>query len=276
MHWDNSRDDWYRNAYEVYTTLGGYPEVITAYFGQKQESFIQSVKKKTLRLVSDELKLHQDGMDDKVMSGRFFRYLVSYIMTEKRGKNFVKGFSEFISNRSESSALKTKEVKNCLSWFIDVGVIDVCDMYNFVIKMNDAACRMYFRDLGILYDVLQSSSVKQSDKAGIVAENFVFKTLNENFDVVPKFGVYNDGKIDFVFCQNGIVYGIEVENGKNMGKTAMKLLQSHKIDKLIYFNGNTDGGVTGDIITLPIWASTVCKYDFVGTRTKPLHRLHAF
>lgn len=279
LHWNNTRDDWYSNAYSVYASLGGYPEVIKSYFEQivTQSVYdireILKVKRKILRLVSDELKVHLTSIDDKIMSANFFQYIVSYMLTEKTGKSFIKEFSEYISKNADSFALKSKDVKRCLSWFIECGIIDACDKYDFVTKIQSSIERVYFRDIGILYDILQSSYAHDSDKVGIIAENFVFKTLNENFDGVPQFGVYNTGEIDFVFRKNDIVYGIEVKSGKNIGKTAAKLLNDHKVDKIINFKGNTGGGVADDIITLPIWAAAICQYDFVKTKKNEMQQL---
>ena len=131
---------------------------------------------------------------------------------------------------------------------------------------DDTGARAYFRDMGILYDVLKSSRFSLRDQQGFITENFVFKTLNENFNSVPQFGLYKQGELDFVFLKDGIFYGIEVKHGKNSGKTAIDLLNYKKIDKLIYFKGNTGAGVRENIITLPIWAAAVCKYDFVKSK----------
>lgn len=271
LSWDSSHDDWFQNAYLNYSMLGGYPEVVAA---AVQNNFsldaVTPVKDKIFRLVSDELKSQFINIEDKVMSGKFFKYVISYLIREKTGKSLVKGLTDFISGESGTFSLREKEVKRYISWLLECGILDLCDVHDFVTNYDDTGARVYFRDMGVLYDVLKNSRFPIKDQQGFISENFVFKTLNENFDSVPQFGLYNQGELDFVFLKGGIFYGIEVKHGKNSGKTAMNLLKNKKIQKLLYFKGNTGAGVKEDIITLPIWAAAVCKYDFVKPNEMPV------
>lgn len=264
LHWDNSRDDWFRNVYSNYIVLGGYPEVLTVALQNHYDwNAITPVKGKILRLISDELKSQFHNIEDKIMSGKFFKYVISYLIREKTGKSLVKGLTNFISEQAGTFSLKEKEVKKCISWLLECGVLDFCDVHDFVTNYDDTGARVYFRDMGVLWDVLKTSRFPLKDQQGFLTENFVFKTLNEKFDSTPQFGLYNQNELDFVFLKEGVFYGIEVKHGKNSGNTALKLLHNKKIDKLIYFKGDTGGGVAENIITLPVWAAAVCNYDFV-------------
>lgn len=264
LNWDDQHDAWFSKAYLNYTILGGYPEVVTtAVESGNDKSAIGVAKDKIQRLISDELKYQFEAIEDKILLRQFMGYVLEYLLHEKVGRHYVKDLTSYVADRSGEFSLKTKEIKRCISWLLECGVLDTCDVHDFVTKRNDVGARIYFRDIGILHDLLDSVIVDNSTKAGFLTENFVFKTLNERFRQVPKFGLYNQGEIDFVVFRQGVCYGVEVKHGKNSGNTAIKLLQDRKIDKLIYFKGNAGSGVDNNTITLPVWAAAVCKYDFV-------------
>ena len=110
----------------------------------------------------------------------------------------------------------------------------------------------------------ESPTLDDATKKGILAENFVFKTLNER-KIRPMFGIYNSGELDFyAVASEGdasrVRYGIEVKSGRGKEKTITKLLSEKKIDKAIFFKGRTLGGVEENMITLPLWCSSVFSY----------------
>lgn len=168
--------------------------------------------------------------------------------------------------KSQFDTIEGKEVKRCISWLLEYGVLDFCDVHDFAAKQSSTGPRVYFRDIGILNDVLNNFNFPPKGRFDFVAENFVFKTLNENFNYISQFGVYNK-ELNFLFSRNGISYGIVVNHDKNPGKTATRLLEGGKINKLIYFTDDTTGTVN-KVITLPIWAAAVCKYDFMIEKEK--------
>jgi len=263
LDWDSSRDGWFQDAYSNYVRIGGYPELVRSYFENGSLSAIGIQKQKIQRLVMDELRSQLSSIEDWAAAKYFLKYVALYTAADKTGRQLIKGLTDFISHNDKKLALRPGEVKNCLNWLLECGILDTCSVHNFTDILDVFETKVYFRDIGVFYDVLSQSNFARGAQDGILAENFVFKTLNENFYGEPNFGKYNNGEIDFVFKNSDILYGIEVKSGKNVGRTAMRLLQDKKINKLVYFKGNTHGSVNGDIITLPIWASAVCKYDFV-------------
>lgn len=149
------------------------------------------------------------------------------------------------------------------------GIISLCDKYNFEKDELIPDERIYFNDLGILRYYLSSGGYSDADSIGILAENFVFKTLNEKShyhsfrnDGVA-FGITSSGELDFVVVSeaDGNRYGIEVKSGKNSANTGMKLLNTNKLNYLIVFKGITQKNCTERCITMPIWLAPLFDYN---------------
>lgn len=247
-HWDCSYDDWYLKAYKSYSFYGGYPDVVKSmYQGNYNEALER--KKFLFHLLEDEVGSRFTSVFDRMMVQEMLDRMVELFVREKTNERY------------HDRSFTREEVKNCIAWLNACDILDYCDRYNFVTKSTVFGERFYFRDLGILSDVLQESFIlDQATKEGILAENFVFKTLNEQ-GLKPMFGVYNTEELDFYVVSSSndisVRYGVEVGSGHACGKTITKLLNEKKIDKAIFFKGKTSGGIDGNKITLPPWSSPV-------------------
>ncbi|MDE6056270.1 MAG: AAA+ family ATPase, partial [Lachnospiraceae bacterium] len=78
----------------------------------------------------------------------------------------------------------------------------------------------------------------------------------------PAFATWGAGEIDFYVKSAGSqkTYAIEVKAGKNAGRTAGAAMENKKADYLLYAKGNTNGGKTDNIITIPIYG--ISKFQF--------------
>ena len=264
MNWDSSHDEWYETAYQNYLFYGGYPDVVKSVVLKNYQE-AKERKKFLNNLLKDEIQSRLSSSADRVMVSDMLSVVVEFLASEKRGSGLLTSLTVSLNERYKNMTFTRKEVKNCVAWLKECGILDYCDRYDFVTKSVACGERFYFRDLGILSDVLKESPVlDDATKRGILAENFVFKTLNER-RIRPMFGIYDNGELDFyVVAGEGDVsrvrYGIEVKSGRGKGKTITKLLSEKKIDKAIFFKGKTLGGVEGDMITLPLWCSSVFSY----------------
>ena len=243
MKWDSSHDEWYETAYQNYLFYGGYPDVVKSVVLKNYQE-AKERKKFLNNLLKDEIQSRLSLSADRVMVSDMLSVVVEFLASEKRGSGLLTSLTVSLNERYKNMTF----IRN----------LDYCDRYDFVTKSVACGERFYFRDLGILSDVLKESPVlDDATKRGILAENFVFKTLNER-RIRPMFGIYDNGELDFyVVAGEGDVsrvrYGIEVKSGRGKGKTITKLLSEKKIDKAIFFKGKTLGGVEGDMITLPLW-----------------------
>ena len=94
---------------------------------------------------------------------------------------------------------------------------------------------------------------------GIVNENFVYLYLQKLIreqkiaGTAPAFGVYKGGEIDFLVRSLDTYEdsAIEVKSGKNAGKTASRLLEDGRVDKVYFLKGDTYGGISGKKLTHP-------------------------
>lgn len=109
----------------------------------------------------------------------------------------------------------------------------------------------------------------QADIDGAVNENFVYLELRRRtgsqqelaFEM-PAFATFGTGELDFFTksYQSGNVYGIEVKAGKNSGKTVMEAWKKGKVDVVLFVKGNTQGGISEGIYTIPIYG--ISKFEF--------------
>ena len=131
-------------------------------------------------------------------------------------------------------------------------------------------CRCYFTDMGLTYYFFRRIGVSHSDIQGILHENFVFLELRRRAERLkeialetPAFATYKDGEIDFIvksLMGNESLYAVEVKSGKNTAPTGQRALEEGKVDYLLLLKGNTQGGQTGNILTIPVFLFQ--KFEF--------------
>lgn len=271
--WNASHDEWYYIAYQNYLFYGGYPDVVKSVISKNYEEAWER-KKFLNNLLKSEIQSRLGSSADRMMVSDILNTVVEFLASEKKGTGLLTHLSGSLNERYKNMSFTRKEIKNCIAWLKECGILDYCDRYDFATKSVACAERFYFRDLGILSDVLRESpTLDDATKKGILAENFVFKTLAER-GIRPMFGIYGDGELDFYVVAgeddvSRVRYGIEVKSGRGKGNTIRKLLDAKKIDKAIFFKGETAGGIDGDKITLPLWCSTVFQYATEPEQKRP-------
>lgn len=180
--------------------------------------------------------------------------------------------------------ITNEELYKALSWLKAAGFISYCDKLDLNNSNIYNSERIYFNDLGILSFLLSKYSTHDSDKKGILYENFIFKVLNEkvlsnNLYNELFFGVYNGCVVDFCLKSgtDNCLYAIEVKHGKNVGKSLNKIIDDKKVDFSVYFKGNSGYGVTENQFTIPLCLASKFIYDKGGRAIRePVQLLNEF
>lgn len=261
-------EDLYRE-YLNYLQIGGYPEVVQLYLdGNGLTACLAK-----LRNIIDVFTIESCGyLEDPVDTNIFsiaLKSIVSIMVTDSIGvTDLTKELYKSLNNQGIriNKGIATKVI----SWLYNSGVIGHCDRANECDKFNKTHnSRLYFNDVGICNYFLRDASVDVSTLIGLLSENFVYLALKKKIDMfelsggMPCFGTYRGGETDFLAQGyfNGKLFGIEVKSGKNIGKTSNALLKDGKIDELYLLKGNTIGGVSGKISTVPIWLADRISFD---------------
>ena len=124
-------------------------------------------------------------------------------------------------------------------------------------------------DVGLTNYFLTHIGCSESDVAGISNENFVYLDLKRRIMPpgeialeTPAFATIGNGEIDFYLksLKTQKTYAIEVKAGKKNSRTVQMILDKKKADYIVYAKGNTHGGVTENLYTIPIYG--IGKFEF--------------
>ena len=80
----------------------------------------------------------------------------------------------------------------------------------------------------------------------------------------PAFATYKGGEIDFyVKSLTGMehTYAVEVKSGRHSAPTGQKALEDGKVDYLVLLKGDTKGGQTDNVFTLPVFLFPKFKFN---------------
>lgn len=251
-----------KSLFGLYCEIGGYPEVIKEFVFSKSLKEAHSAMESIIRTVILDSQFKLDDIVDAKMLGSVSRSIIRILIREKRGsKNIyealVKNFQDKPSNRLNKVA-----TAKILAWLTECHFLEPVDKYVLPDTTNDyPGEKLYFGDIGALRYYAKDRDFDSSNIDGIIAENFVFNAMlksdyiNKFFDYSPHFGVYRDGEIDF-FARakyDRKNYAFEVKSGNESGNTATKLLKDGVADKLIYFMGNHQHKIDGNVEIVPLF-----------------------
>lgn len=262
--------EFYKKTYNVYVQLGGYPDIICEYLSNSNTitaDRLKVLKSNIIQLLLEEIQVRTD-LQDRSKVEAVLNSMVAMMAREKQGsRRGVEQLSKITEHVSDLR-VSTIECNNTLSWLKTSGFISLVDKYDFETGFEYPQERIYFCDIGILTYFLDQSNLDDATKSGILSENFVYCNLqNKEFEGVfrnkLKFGVKGNSEIDFVCTSNWDrnIYGIEVKTGRNKGNTINSLLQSKDIDFAVYFKGDSEYGITGNVVTVPLFAAGVYEFN---------------
>ena len=276
--------EWYNKCFEAYKEVGGYPVVVKKYLECANIEEVEKTQNLIVQSILSELKTRADNLFDFTIADSVFSSIIITMMREKKGDSKLLEEVSKMTERYSSFRISTKECYNVIAWLKEAGFLGYCDKFVFTNSKMEVlpAERIYFNDLGIFHYLCKQNSIENTNLNGVLSETYVYKILNENdfcsnFKFTrPAFGVYNDYEIDFcVMNKADVMYGIEVKTGKAQGISIREMLDKKKIDRAVYFKGETKGGNSENEITIPL--PLAGKYKFQEENRKgAMERLEAF
>ena len=258
--------------YGLYIKIGGYPSVVLRYLESGSIEQANEELLKIIRLFTNESKRYFDDILDYEVYDNIFSGVARVLVKEKKG--FEKdSFSEELQNivvKDYSSNISKASINRAIDWLYSSGIIGFagkiidCDILDFKAK-----ARCYFMDVGLTTYFMTHIGCSEGDIAGIVNENFVFLDLKrrtvspaEIALETPAFATLGNGEIDFFLksLKTQKTYAIEVKAGRKNSKTVQMILDKKKADFVLYAKGNTHGGRTENVYTIPIYG--IGKFEF--------------
>lgn len=264
-----------KRLFSVYIRIGGYPEAITSFLENNYEyAAVYTIIAGVFNTTLEESKIKLESSNDRRTFVDIANRLITIMSTNKRGKvDLIETITKEIKCKSDGKISK-KECSMVLSGFRECGVLGSVSKYILPDMFRDyTGEKTYFLDLGMLAFFSNNSNISSSDLNGLIAETFVHRAMITNdyakkfTGTRPHFGIYKDGEIDFfAYCNaDKYNYAFEVKYGNQSGKTATDLIKNHVADKVVYFMGNHNHAVNGDVEIVPLclaerWFSEV-KYE---------------
>ncbi len=261
-----------QKLYGDYCKIGGYPGVVLQYLENASIEDCQAQLLKIIRLFTNESRRYFEDILDDAVYDNMFAGIARILAKEKKG--FAEdSFSEELQGivvKDYSSNISKASVNRAVNWLYSSGIIGFagkipeCNIMDFKAK-----ARCYFLDVGLANYFLTKIGCPQETAAGIINENFVYLDLKRRTGhpseialETPAFATLGAGEIDFYAkaVKSQKTYAIEVKAGKNAGKTACAAMERKKVDYLLYAKGNTNGGIAGNTITIPIYG--ISRFQF--------------
>lgn len=252
-----------KRLYQIYCEIGGYPAVVTEYFETGDLQHCREILRELITIFMEESERYFDNILEMNLFEQIFPAIAQTLVREKKGaKDLMTDLSRIIF-KEESNRVTKESIHNAIAWLYRSNIIGYCDRVNegdiLDVTFN---CRFYFKDLGVARMFLQMAGADSSNIEGIINEEFVCRYIERLIRDIkvagrsPMFGLYKGGEIDFIVKSllDEQVYGVEVKAGKDIGKTANRMLQDGKIKYLYLLKGETYGGVAdGRKYTMPIY-----------------------
>lgn len=261
-----------RNIYDIYRQIGGYPKVVERYI---ETGGILESQKELVRIIdiflNESMRYFNDITDISVFTNIFLS-ICRILLKEKKGfeADSISEELQRLITKNYSSNLSKETCFRAINWLYHSGIIGFCGK---IVEMDilefKPGRRCYFLDLGLANYYLTRVGADTATILGTVNENYVYINLLKRQDFpeeiafeTPAFATYKGGELDFIVqgIRNHNRYILEVKSGKGVGNSATKALTQGKAKYLMYLKGDTKGGISGNIITLPIYM--IEKYHF--------------
>lgn len=257
--------DHLKEAYEIYSVIGGYPKVVERYLQERdlilaQEELVRIIQ----TFLNESMRYFKDITDISVFTNIFLS-ICRILLREKKGleEDSISEELRKLVVKDGSSNLSKATCNRAINWLYQSGIIGFgAKIVEMDILDFKPGRRCFFMDLGVANYYLNRVGATESTRNGVLNENYVFINFlkRQNFPEeiafeMPAFATYKGGEIDFVVqgIQNHIRYLVEVKSGKGTAQTSLRALKDRKADCLLYLKGNTKGGQDGNVLTLPLY-----------------------
>ena len=255
--------------YDVYCLIGGYPTVVQKWTGEHSIEECLTEIQTLITVFQDECSRYFDAVINDFLWNKAMVEVTKSIISRatdlgRRDGELAQATIEIKLQPTNEYTMARKDKIAALSWLSDaalIGIVGVIDDIKFKTESN-TKFRFYVRDMGILNVISDRIlGLQESDLAGMRAENFVYLYLQDklkkdfNGYMVMNYTEPNSqAEIDFIIgTKNRDCIGIEVKASHGKVKSGDDALKANHISKLIKVQ-DSFGGVTGDKITIPIFA----------------------
>jgi predicted AAA+ superfamily ATPase len=160
-------------AYEIYIKVGGYPEILSSYLDGVVGS-VELMHDSIHENVIDECKKYIEKDMDYEIFKDICRKVPKTLLDEKRGMPL--DFRSIYSDGRKD--IDYGNVKTALLNLKNCGLLNYCYWAKEcnLNKLSDIPIRLYYNDVGMASSLLLGENTDQV--AGVVAENFVYLSLN--------------------------------------------------------------------------------------------------
>lgn len=262
------------SAYEIYCQIGGYPAVVTEYLETKSLQRCREKLEDVIRLFcSESIRYFEDILDANIYDNLFCS-VSRLLLREKKGldENSVsENLQKLVAHEYDSNISKAV-CNRAVNWLQSAGILDFagkiteCRILDF-----KARSRCFFTDIGLTAYFLRKVGADKAAVNGLLQENFVFVELRRRVERLheialetPAFATYKGGEIDFYvksLVGNEKSYAVEVKSGRNQATSGRRALDEGKVDCLLMLKGNTQGGIAGEVYTVPVYLFPKFHFD---------------
>ena len=263
---NKDRFEWFSEAYSVYSVIGGYPSVISAYLEHKDPMKAIGLVFHTLM---EELRSRTSNILEYERVPVLLRSIIELFLKEKKGIKLLNEHLTLEFNKWNNFSVSKQETLNSIAWMQECDLVGYCNKINLTDFSEIDNARFYIKDLGILNYIADRYDIDTSNLMGLKNETFVYRSLildefSSRFKGDrPAFGMYHDCEYDFIVKSryDDERYAIEVKAGKGSNGNLKNLIVEGKVKYIVNYKGNTGGGRSEDIITLPIWLAERFQYN---------------
>lgn len=261
-----------RELYNLYCVLGGMPGITISYLSysgsRNLEDVVADEFEDLISILSNESGKYGYGVYEILKFQELLESACSLMMHESQKSSLeISNEIQKISIKDNRMTLRKSDISQLLSYFIGSKVvlpipkfID-CSPSNKIYNQ-----RLYFNDVGLFNYVASNMNFPKSSIIDKLNENYVCNVLKRK--KIKNFGYGyisgTDSEIDFCYglgVSNQVV-GLEVKTGSMSGNSVKTALSKGYIKKIVYCKGDTFGGKTDKIDTIPIYLLE--RYDFLN------------
>lgn len=233
--------------FNIYSVVGGMPEVVNRYLESKDIDDVREVQKKIIAGYRDDVKKYADPKDrDKIAA--CFDSIPIQLSQENKKFRYAMIDSDFVPTYAT--------YESGINWMADAAVVEKA--FNLSNPANplaqfvkDKQFKLYMRDTGLLVCMLGidvAHSIMTGDprvNRGAVMENIVAQCLSSCGHTLYYYS-NNSLEVDFITSMRGTVTALEVKSGNNTkAKSLRSIKENHGVKRRIKLE-RTDIRVTDD------------------------------
>lgn len=259
--------------YQIYSQIGGYPEVLTTFKATESIDACYNVISKLLHTFKDESRVYFNEPREVEIFENVYREALKEMCAREdmSGKHILKTLTTLAKNNTKLF-VNRNEVANAVIWLEYAGILSMCNLAIDGDMRNIAESRKaYFSDCGIVSYLANNSMIDQSSLTGVITETFVYNELHRLFKVPYTerkviedevcFSTFGNNELDFMIAdKNKIIYGIEVKAKDGEPKSLKIFIDKRLVSKGIVAKP-TKGGHGDKFDTIPIY-TVGCRFPY--------------